>query len=73
MDKDKIINACGLSCPQPALLTHQALSDVKSGTVHVLVDSSTARDNVARTAQNAGWQADVQKKPDGSFQITLTK
>ena len=73
MDKDEFINASGLSCPQPALLTHQALSDVKSGTVQVLVDSSTARDNVARTARNAGWQADVQQKFDGSFQIMLTK
>ena len=73
MDKDKIINASGLSCPQPALLTRQALNSMKGGIVQVLVDSSTARDNVVRTAQNAGWQANIQQIPDGSFQITLTK
>jgi len=69
----KTINACGLSCPQPALLTQQALSSLTSGALQVLVDSTTARDNVVRTAQKAGWEASIQNQSDGSFQISLKK
>jgi tRNA 2-thiouridine synthesizing protein A len=69
----KTINACGLSCPQPALLTRQALSSLKDGSVQVLVDSATARDNVARTAQKAGWQVSIQDQANGRIQISLTK
>jgi tRNA 2-thiouridine synthesizing protein A len=68
-----IINACGLSCPQPALLTRQTLSSLAGGAVQVLVDSATARDNVVRTAQKAGWQATAKSQADGSIQISLTK
>ena len=73
MDANKIINACGLSCPQPALLTQQALSSLTGGEVQVLVDSATARDNVSRTAQRAGWKARVENQSDGSFRISLTR
>lgn len=69
----KTINVCGLSCPQPALRTQQALSSLKSGTVQVMVDSATARDNVVRTAQKAGWEASILDQADGSFQISLKK
>jgi tRNA 2-thiouridine synthesizing protein A len=73
MDTIKTINACGLSCPQPALLTRQALSSLTGGAVDVFVDSATARDNVSRTAQKAGWKASIENQPDGSFRISLTK
>jgi TusA-related sulfurtransferase len=73
MDDIHKIDACGLSSPQPALLTHKAIESKISGTVQVLVDSTTARDSVIRTAQRAGWQVSLQTRPDGVFQISLTK
>jgi tRNA 2-thiouridine synthesizing protein A len=73
MEMIKTINACGLSCPQPVLLTRQALSSQPHGTVQVLVDSPTARDNVVRTAQKAGWKAEIQEQPNGNIQISLKK
>lgn len=74
MDKvDKTVDACGLSCPQPALLTRQALGSLDRGAVEVIVDSATARDNVARTGENSGWQASVREQADGRFQVLLTK
>ena len=72
MDNRKI-DARGLSCPQPALLTHQALNSVSDGTIEVLVDSATARDNVVRTAEKAGWQAKVDDLSDGEFQVSIRK
>jgi tRNA 2-thiouridine synthesizing protein A len=73
MAATKTINACGLSCPQPVLLARKALGDMKSGTVQVMVDSATARDNVARIGQNAGWQVSIQNQADGNILISLTK
>ena len=67
MTADKPIDACGLSCPQTALPTRQALSSQTNGEVKVMVDSVTARDNVIRTAQKAGWQEKVENRDDGNF------
>ena len=48
----KTVDARGLSCPQPAMLTRQAINELNQGTVEVLVDSGTARDNVSRWAKS---------------------
>lgn len=67
------VDARGLSCPQPVLLTQNVIKKLEKGTVEVLVDSNTARDNVKRTAVNAGWQVSVQELEDGVTRLTLTK
>jgi TusA-related sulfurtransferase len=73
MSEMKTVDARGLSCPQPALMTKQALSQLKAGVVEVLVDSGTSRDNVSRTAQSAGWNVTVEKPPSGGYRLVLTK
>ena len=69
----KTVDARGLSCPEPAMLTRNALKAQGGGQVIVLVDAVTARNNVARTAQLAGWQATIEELPDGTYRLTLTK
>jgi len=66
------VDATGLSCPQPALMTKQAISRQKSGLLEVLVDTSTSRDNVVRIAQNAGWSVTVEERA-GGFRVVLKK
>ena len=73
MSDIKTIDARGLSCPQPAMLTRQALGKEGKGTIEVLVDSSTARENVSRLAKNSGWNVTVEGRPDGSHRIVLKK
>jgi tRNA 2-thiouridine synthesizing protein A len=70
---DKIIDTRGLSCPQPVMMTMDEISALGKGTVAVLVDTDTARENVTALAQRFGWQvADVQ--PDGvGYKMTITK
>lgn len=70
---EQVVDARGLSCPEPAMLARQALLAAGSGTLTVLVDSITSRDNVIRTAKLAGWKAEVQEEPAGVFRLTLTK
>ncbi len=69
----KIVDARGLSCPQPALLATQAIKKFGKGTVEVLVDSGTARENVSRLAKNAGWAVNFEEQKDGSTRIVLKK
>lgn len=63
----------GLSCPQPPMLTRQTLKKKENGILEVLVDSGTARENVARVAQSAGWQVTVEELTDGVFKLVLKK
>jgi len=71
--KTKTIDARGLSCPEPAMLTRRALNEQGNGQVIVLVDAVTSRNNVIRTAQLAGWKAEIEEQPDGTFRLILTK
>ena len=73
MSDVKIVDARGLSCPQPVLLAQAAIKDITSGEVLVLVDSGAASDNVTRVVKKSGWNAETQEKPDGIIEITLTR
>jgi len=73
MSQTKTIDARGLSCPQPAMLARQAINQLGKGTVEILVDSVTARENISRLAQNCGWSVTVDYQPEGDYRIILTK
>ena len=72
MDNKATLDARGLSCPQPAFLTKQKLGELKSGTLEVLLDSATSRDNVSRIARNAGWKIAEDQNFD-AFRLVLTR
>jgi len=69
----KIVDARGLSCPQPALLARQALQKESKGTLEVIVDNSTARENVSRTAKNLGWQVNVDERSEDEIHLVMKK
>ena len=62
------VDARGLACPQPVILTRKAMVD--SPDVTVLVDSATSRDNVQRMAERAGRQVTV-TKVEGEFHLHI--
>jgi tRNA 2-thiouridine synthesizing protein A len=68
-----IIDARGLSCPQPVLLTLEAMKKVDKGQLTVLVDTDTSKENVRRAAASQGWQEAGVKEQAGAYQITLHK
>jgi TusA-related sulfurtransferase len=69
----EVLDARGLSCPQPAMLTRQALQKLGKGTLEVLVDSPTARENISRLAREASWKVEIQQQADGSVKLILSK
>ncbi len=60
------VDARGLSCPQPVIMTHQKISKLGKGTVEVLVDTETAKENVSRLAQQLGWQVEEKRVEDAT-------
>jgi len=55
------------------MMARQVLKKTERGTIEVLVDSSTARENVSRLAQNAGWRVTVEEQPEDNYRIVLKK
>ncbi|MBW1838311.1 MAG: sulfurtransferase TusA family protein [Deltaproteobacteria bacterium] len=66
------IDARGLSCPQPVVITRKKMDEIGKGTIEVLVDTATSKDNIERMATNQGWQAEAKERED-EFLLTLTK
>jgi tRNA 2-thiouridine synthesizing protein A len=68
-----IVDARGLSCPQPVLMTMDEINAVKKGQIVILVDTDTSRENVTRAAKTQGWQI-MEIQPEGTgYRITITK
>ncbi|MBM4287140.1 MAG: preprotein translocase subunit TatB [Deltaproteobacteria bacterium] len=67
------VDARGLSCPQPVLLTLEALQKSNQGQLTVLVDTDTSKENVLRAAASQGWQEAGVQEQGGEYRITLTK
>jgi len=61
----KIVDARGLPCPQPVILTRNALSE--GDAVTTIVDNETAQHNVTRMAEKAGCSVHVEEKEDGIY------
>lgn len=68
----KEIDCRGLACPRPVLETKKALDGIGAGTVTVIVDNPTARENVTMFAENAGCRVEVAEK-EGDYILTITR
>jgi tRNA 2-thiouridine synthesizing protein A len=67
----KNLDARGCACPEPVVMTRNALKQDSSG-VTVLVDNTCAVENISRFASNSGYQVNVTQ--DGTeFRLTLKK
>ncbi|MEO0249247.1 MAG: sulfurtransferase TusA family protein, partial [candidate division WOR-3 bacterium] len=60
-----IVDARGLPCPQPVILTRKALETHDE--VTTIVDNDTARENVSRTAEKAGYAVSAERREDGTY------
>ena len=66
------IDARGLSCPQPVILTKRKIETMGQGTFEILVDTETSRENISRLAQQTGWNVEV-KRVDDDYCLILKK
>lgn len=66
-----IVDARGLSCPEPVVMTRKAMAD-KQARYQVLVDNLVSKENVTRYAQHQGYTVQTEEK-GGEYTLTLTK
>jgi selenium metabolism protein YedF len=64
------IDARGLACPQPVILTLKAITNTAE--VTTIVDNQTAVENVTRLARSKGCSVEVAEKDDGIY-ITIKR
>jgi tRNA 2-thiouridine synthesizing protein A len=68
-----IVDAGGLSCPQPVLMTMDKIKEMQKGEIIIKVDTDTSKENVSRAAQSQGWNvADIQEHEAG-YTLTIKK
>jgi selenium metabolism protein YedF len=67
----EVVDARGLACPQPVIRTREAMGK-GAEEILVLVDDSTARDNVSRFAASQGFSVEVREE-EGAFRMVLRR
>ena len=67
-----VVDARGLSCPQPVVLTSKKIREIGKGTFEVLVDTETSKENISRLAQQLGWEIEVKRAVD-DYSLILKK
>ena len=69
----ELVDARGLSCPQPVLETLDAIKRLGSGEIEVLVDTDTSKENVTRAASSKGWQLKDESQEGDGYRLMLAK
>ncbi len=68
-----IVDARGLSCPQPVLLAVNEIHKLQRGEIVILVDTGTAKENISRAAVSKGWSV-KSAEPDGAgYRVCISK
>ncbi len=61
---EKIINACGLTCPAPVLLVKDTVEHLNEGNIIVLVDNEPSLENVTRFLGSKGYSVESHQEDD---------
>ena len=66
------VDARGLSCPQPVIMTRKAIQASEGDEVVILVDTMTQVHNCTRAAGKLGWHGEHREKGD-VFELRFRK
>jgi tRNA 2-thiouridine synthesizing protein A len=70
---EKTVDARGLSCPQPVLMTLNQIKKSGKGRIEVIVDTETSRENVTRAAESQGWRVENIYPEGDVYKIEISK
>lgn len=73
MKMSVIVDATGLSCPQPVLMTMNEIKKMQKGEIVVLVDTVTSKENVSRAAVTQGWTLKSVEPEGAGYRIVIVK
>lgn len=69
----KLLDCRGLSCPQPVIMTRQALDEISRGDLEVLLDNEASCTNVVRFAQSQGHKVTQQSTEKDQYRVLIEK
>lgn len=69
----KIVDARGLSCPQPVLAAGDEMDALASGRIEVLTDCGASPENVGRAARAKGWRLVASIEESGAVRQVFEK
>ena len=72
-DNTKLIDARGLSCPQPVLIAGDEMDALGPGRLGVLTDCGACPENVGRAAKARGWRLVSSADDAGSVRLVFEK
>lgn len=65
------VDARGLSCPQPVLMTLDEINKNTADEILVLVDTDASKENVSRAAESRSWKVTTITKKDDVYHLAL--
>ncbi|HEX2936763.1 MAG TPA: sulfurtransferase-like selenium metabolism protein YedF [Bacteroidales bacterium] len=68
----KIIDARGLTCPQPVILTKRAMDESGTDELTTIVDNNAALENVSKLGKSQGYDVDVEEQGE-NYYIRMNK
>lgn len=69
----KQIDARGLACPKPVILTKKELDNTKEGIITTIVDNEVAKENVSKLVEGMGYKFQVNQSEDKAYYIHIYK
>lgn len=67
------IDARGLACPRPVILTKKELDNMQEGTVVTVVDNEVAKENISKLAKSMDCDFQVKQTEDQEYYIYIQK
>lgn len=67
------IDARGLECPKPVILTKKEIDGMKEGIITTIVDNEVAKENVSKLAESLGCKFQVNQSEDQEYYIHIYK
>lgn len=67
------VDARGMACPKPVILTKKELDKLERGAITTIVDNEVAKENVSKLASGLGLTYTVDKKDENEFYIQIIK
>jgi len=67
----KVIDARGLNCPEPVILTKRAIEADSQAQITTIVDNDAAMENVSKLARSQGYELTVEKLEE-CYQLHMT-
>lgn len=69
----KEIDARGLDCPKPVIMTKKELDQLSEGGITTIVDNEVAKENVSKLAKSQGYEYSVENISEEEFRIHIKK